>query len=105
MIQCEHVKKEYGRKTALADFSAEFETGKIIGLLGPNGSGKTTLIKILAGLLTTEEGVVRIDKKWQTDCWRPLPARSGSTGTVQGSKPNGLYPICRSDRIFPVHFG
>ena len=46
MIQCEHVKKEYGRKTALADFSAEFETGKIIGLLGPNGSGKTTLIKI-----------------------------------------------------------
>ena len=63
MIQCEHVKKKYGRKTALADFSAEFETGKIIGLLGPNGSGKTTLIKILAGLLTTEEGVVRIDKK------------------------------------------
>lgn len=63
MIQCEHVKKEYGRKTALADFSAEFETGKIIGLLRPNGSGKTTLIKILAGLLTTEEGVVRIDKK------------------------------------------
>ena len=62
MIQCEHVKKKYGRKTALADFSAEFETGKIIGLLGPNGSGKTTLIKILAGLLTTEEGVVRIDK-------------------------------------------
>ena len=39
MIQCEHVKKKYGRKTALA------------------------LIKILAGLLTTEEGVVRIDKK------------------------------------------
>ncbi len=36
MIQCEHVKKKYGRKTALADFSAEFETGKIIGLLGPN---------------------------------------------------------------------
>ena len=63
MNHCEHVKKEYGRKTALADFSAEFETGKIIGLLGPNGSGKTTLIKILAGLLTTEEGVVRIDKK------------------------------------------
>ena len=63
MIQCEHVKKKYGRKTALADFSAEFETGKIIGLLGPNGSGKTTLIKILAGLLTTEEGVVQIDKK------------------------------------------
>lgn len=87
MIQCEHVKKEYGRKTALADFSAEFETGKIIGLLGPNGSGKTTLIKILAGLLTTEEGVVRIDKS--RSVWIP----------------NGLYPICRSDRIFPVHFG
>jgi ABC-2 type transport system ATP-binding protein len=87
MIQCEHVKKEYGRKTALADFSAEFETGKIIGLLGPNGSGKTTLIKILAGLLTTEEGVVRIDKK-------PI-----------GVDTKRIVSYLPERRIFPVHFG
>ena len=34
--------------------------GKIIGLLGPNGSGKTTLIKMMNGLLTPTQGVIRI---------------------------------------------
>lgn len=60
MIQCKNVIKKYGKKEALADFSLELEKGKIIGILGPNGSGKTTFIKVLAGLLTTEGGVVRI---------------------------------------------
>ena len=63
MIQCKNVMKKYGDKQALNDFSLELEKGRIIGLLGSNGSGKTTLIKILAGLLTTEAGIVKIDEK------------------------------------------
>ena len=63
MIQCKNVMKKYGDKQALNDFSLELEKGRIIGLLGSNGIGKTTLIKILAGLLTTEAGIVKIDEK------------------------------------------
>lgn len=30
--------------------------GEIVGLLGPNGAGKTTLIKLLTGVLSSENG-------------------------------------------------
>lgn len=54
------VKKKYGNLTALQDASLELQQGSILALLGPNGAGKTTLIKILATLLSKDEGEVRI---------------------------------------------
>lgn len=63
LIQCKNIKKTFGVKVALKDFSIEIESGKIIGLLGPNGSGKTTLIKTIAGLLQPNQGVVTVDGK------------------------------------------
>ncbi|MGN1234664.1 MAG: ABC transporter ATP-binding protein, partial [Christensenellaceae bacterium] len=53
--------KRYDTLTALDNISLELPSGQIVGLLGPNGSGKTTLIKILAGLLTADQGTVTID--------------------------------------------
>ena len=38
--------------------SLKLSKGKIIGLLGKNGAGKTTLIKIINGLLTTDNGEI-----------------------------------------------
>jgi putative ABC transport system ATP-binding protein len=32
-----------------------------VGVIGPSGSGKTTLLNLVAGILTPEEGSVRID--------------------------------------------
>lgn len=61
MIECKNLSKLYGRFTALDHIDLQLGGGKIVGLLGPNGSGKTTLIKILAGLLTVNEGEARID--------------------------------------------
>lgn len=61
LIQCQDVWKSYGKKEALRGLNLQLESGKIVGLLGPNGSGKTTLIKILNGLLRSEQGMVLID--------------------------------------------
>lgn len=61
MIEIKGVTKDYKDVKALDRVDLTLEGGKIIGLLGPNGSGKTTLIKILAGLLTTNEGSVEIE--------------------------------------------
>lgn len=61
MIDIQGVTKNYKDVKALDQVSLQLTGGKIVGLLGPNGSGKTTLIKILAGLLTKDEGSVTIE--------------------------------------------
>ncbi len=45
---------------AVNNITLTLPKGKIIGLLGPNGSGKTTLIKMMNGLLTPNQGSIRI---------------------------------------------
>jgi len=45
---------------ALRDISFEVGLGETYGLLGPNGSGKSTLIRVLATLLSPDEGYVRL---------------------------------------------
>ena len=60
ILECQNVTKLYGSKPALKNFSLTLERGRIVGLLGPNGSGKTTLIKLIAGLLTPNQGTVTL---------------------------------------------
>lgn len=61
IISVEHLSKSYGSHRVLQDVSFDFESGQIIGLLGPNGCGKTTLIKILTGLIHDYTGSVKIN--------------------------------------------
>ena len=45
---------------ALAGVDLRIEPGKMTGLVGPDGAGKTTLIRILAGLITPDDGEVTV---------------------------------------------
>jgi ABC-2 type transport system ATP-binding protein len=62
----DHVSKSFvvGRGkppvVAVADLSMRVERGAIHGVLGANGSGKSTLIRLIAGLLTLDEGRVEV---------------------------------------------
>ena len=61
LIEIQGLTKAYdAQHVAVNNVSLVLPQGKIIGLLGPNGSGKTTLIKMLNGLLTPTQGVIRI---------------------------------------------
>lgn len=61
IITFSNVSKKYGATKALNNVSFEIAKGGIIGLVGANGSGKSTLLKLIAGLLKTTNGEIRVD--------------------------------------------
>ena len=56
MIITEHLRRDYGRQTAVADLTMRVEAGEILGFLGPNGAGKSTTVKMLTGLIHPTAG-------------------------------------------------
>lgn len=52
--------KRFGKNTVFNNISLQLDN-RNYGLLGPNGSGKTTLFRIIAGLLSAEEGNLQSD--------------------------------------------
>jgi len=63
MIEVKNLVKKYNLKIALDKISFSLSQGEVYGLLGPNGAGKTTTIKIIAGLLSPDEGTIHINHK------------------------------------------
>lgn len=60
VLTLDQVTKRIGKKTIVDGLSFEVRRGEIVGLLGPNGAGKTTAIRMITGLITINEGDIRI---------------------------------------------
>lgn len=60
MLILENVYKTYGKVTALNHLDLTINQGEIYGFVGPNGAGKTTAMKIAAGLLLPDSGIVKV---------------------------------------------
>jgi ABC-2 type transport system ATP-binding protein len=61
MLKIEGLVKRYGKFTAVDHLNMYVKKGSIFGFVGPNGAGKTTTMKIMAGLMSANEGEVYID--------------------------------------------
>lgn len=61
VIRLDGVTKYFGKKAALDGVSAEFETGRIYGLLGRNGAGKSTLINSVCNRVRINKGEISLD--------------------------------------------
>lgn len=63
LLSCRKVSKTLGTKQLLKDVTFSLRKGEKVGVVGANGVGKTTLLKILAGELAVDEGVVSRGQK------------------------------------------
>ncbi len=52
--------KSFGAKRAVGGIELEIATGEVFGLLCPNGAGKTTTLRMLAGMLTPDQGTATV---------------------------------------------
>ncbi len=60
-LAAEHLAKIYSGRKVVSDVSLSVSTGEVVGLLGPNGAGKTTSFYMIVGLVTADDGKIRID--------------------------------------------
>jgi sodium transport system ATP-binding protein len=86
-VVAEGLVKRFGAVTAVQYVSISVASGEVVGLLGPNGAGKTTTLRMLAGILTPDEGHVRIGgidiREHPLEAKRRLGFLSGDTQLYQ----------------------
>jgi ribose transport system ATP-binding protein len=58
LLQLKGIEKRFGGVTALRRGNLDVEAGEVHLLMGENGAGKSTLMKIVAGMVTRDAGVV-----------------------------------------------
>ncbi|MFK5913892.1 MAG: ABC transporter ATP-binding protein [Woeseiaceae bacterium] len=61
MILATNLTKSFNGNTVVNDVSLNIDKGKIFGLLGPNAAGKTTVIRMLCGIINSDEGEIKIN--------------------------------------------
>lgn len=58
VFKLDKVSKSYGDNKVISKFSLEIEKGDKIALVGNNGRGKTTFLKLLANVLSPDQGTI-----------------------------------------------
>ncbi len=75
MIEIKNVNLVLQKNQILTNISANFDRGKIHGLIGRNGSGKTMLMKCICGFVKPTEGEISVNgKRIGRDCDFPESA-------------------------------
>jgi len=61
IIEINKLTKNYGKHRGVEDVSFEVRQGEIFGFLGPNGAGKSTTIRSILGLISYDNGEIRVN--------------------------------------------
>lgn len=62
-LQIKNITVNYGGFIALNQVNLQIDANTTLGLVGESGSGKSTLAKVVAGLITPDEGEVRFGEQ------------------------------------------
>ena len=61
IIEFENVSLSYGNRLILDNISFKINSAQIFGMLGPNGVGKSTIFNLITGLISPQQGKIKID--------------------------------------------
>ena len=61
MIELRNASKSFGKVSAVRDVSFRMKEENVFGLVGTNGAGKSTVLRMAAGVLKPDEGLVLVD--------------------------------------------
>src|ERR671939_219782 len=84
-IEATGLVKAFGETRAVDGVDLEVRAGTVYGVLGPNGAGKTTTIRMLATLISPDEGSARVlghDVVAEGDAVRGLVSLTGQLASV-----------------------
>lgn len=90
-LAAKNISKTYGGTHALDDVSIDVTAGAIHALMGGNGSGKSTFIKMLAGVVTPDQGKLAFGGEWE-DARSHTPARAKAAGLHFVHQQNSIFP-------------
>jgi branched-chain amino acid transport system ATP-binding protein len=61
LLEVDRLVARYGDFQALYGVSMSVEAGQVVAVIGANGAGKSTLLRSVAGLMSAEPGMIRLD--------------------------------------------
>jgi ABC-type sugar transport system ATPase subunit len=89
VLEAHGIRKSYGGVVALSGAGLTVRPGSVHALLGENGAGKTTLVKIIAGAIRPDAGVLRLD------------GREVSFTSTADAVRNGVAVVSQELSLFP----
>jgi iron(III) transport system ATP-binding protein len=72
-VELESLTKYFGEAAALDGLTLTIEHGSLVCLLGPSGCGKTTTLRLVAGFLDPDRGVIRVGGRTVSEPGRTVP--------------------------------
>jgi ABC-type branched-subunit amino acid transport system ATPase component len=85
-LRLQHVHSSYDKREIVRGVSLEVWEGETLGIVGPNGAGKSTLLRLIAGLMSLDEGEIFLHEQDISTLPPHERARRGVGYLMQGGR-------------------
>lgn len=81
-LQIKQLNKTYGTRKVVSSVDLTMAEGEVLSLLGPSGCGKTTILRMIAGLVRPDGGLIQVGERVLFDGKREMPVEERDLGMV-----------------------